>query len=302
MCEIKHAGVWGFMAILVLCGMLAGCSGRRARNIAPDAVVIDDKCLLEDNPRSHFSRRVNNAPLNGETVNLNPPRFRWSYTPNYRYTYPSTEPRESLFMFVFQIADEPSFKSPLVSAVTHVNFYNTLAPLKGPGPFYWRVGYIAGASAEGKEPSHWSPAREFRIAPDALVWDRSSLARPDFSNRPHPRILISKDNRRRILHLIETDAHHKYMFDQMRQAADATIAAPWYVNFMKSDKEEGGGPFYHMAKKLCNVAFIYKLTGEKKYAGVIDRAVTVASWPSGGRSSPEPIGDAGADASQTTEY
>jgi len=257
-------------------------------------VVIGRSALLSDNPRTHFSRTVNNAPADGETLALNPPRFRWRYNPE--------EDRDVLLCFVFQIADSPGFDRPAVNVTTPYNFYNTISPLRGHGPYYWRVGYIRGDTAEGQTPFHWTPVRTFTLSADALVWDRSMLARPDFSKKPHPRILLGEDIISKVRGLIGKDAATKAVFERIRVIADETLEAQWYGDFPDSDSDEAPELFYRMAHSLCYVAFMYRLTGEEKYASVIPPAVTFASYPKGGRSSPEPMGESNEDSTQNTEF
>ena len=138
-----------------------------AQDMATGATVtIGREAMLPDNPRTHYGRCVNDAPVEGETLRLNPPRFRWSYHPDGN--------RGGLFMFVFQIADSPKFDDMIVNVTTPFNFYNTIAPFSGRGPYYWRVGYIEGESADGKKPFRWSPVCSFRIAAGAI--DKSLFA------------------------------------------------------------------------------------------------------------------------------
>jgi len=262
--------------------------------LSGERVIIGAESLLPDNPRTHFSRSVNYAPADGETLHLNPPRFRWRYNPE--------GDRDGLFTFVFQVDDSPDFESPVVDVVTPFNFYNTIAPLKGNGPFWWRIGYIRGDTPGGGKPFLWTPARMFRLAGDALVWDRSVLASPNFSGKPHPRILINDEVRERLLERIGTDAETRAVFERIREIADGTVESPWYRNFPDNDREEAPELFYRMAQRLCYVAFMYRMTGEEKYASVKSRALTFASYPKGGRSSPEPMGESSEDSTQNTEF
>ncbi len=250
--------------------------------------------MLSDNPRTHFSRSVNEAPADGETLTLNPPRFRWRYHPEGN--------RGGLFMFIFQISTTPGFDKPVVNVTTPFNFYNSIAPLDGTGTFYWRVGYIEGDNAEGKTPFHWSPVRSFRIADNARVWDRSLIAHPDFSDKPHPRILLSEKNLPKLRFLAETDSTTKEILIRIRSIANETLNREWYLNFPETDKEKAPELFYRMAHSLCYVAFMYRLTGEEKYASVKSRALTFASYPKGGRASPEPMGESSEDSTQNTEF
>ncbi len=256
-------------------------------------VIIGQQAMLYDNPRTHFGRCVNDAPVDGETLTLNPPRFRWKYHPEGN--------RGGLFQFIFQIASSPEFTRPIINVTTPFNFYNTIAPLKGKGPFYWRVGYIEGNSTE-KKPYRWSPIRSFKLTDIALKWDRSVLAHPDFSRKPHPRIILSDRNMPKLRTLAENDPTSKKYFEAIRRTADNTLTREWYLNFPASDREEAPEAFHSMAHDLCVVAFIYRLTGDIKYASVKSRALTLASYPIGGFSSPEPFGEGIEDTTHNNEF
>jgi len=275
--------------ISLLCCLAAGIP-----EAAGEPIIVGRDALLPDNPRMHYSRTVNDAPADGEILRLNPPRFRWKFSPE--------GDRGGAFTFVFQIDDSPSFDSPAVDITTPFNFYNTIAPLDGGGPYYWRVGYIDGDDAGGERPSVWSPVRSFRIDPGAEVWDRSVLADPDFSGKPHPRILLGGDAVDRIQALVRTDPVTREVFERMRRTADETLGEAWYRDFPANDTEEAPEIFYRMAQHLCTVAFMYRVTGDSRYASVKDRAVTFASYPKGGRSSPEPMGESNEDSTQNTEF
>ena len=134
-----------FLFLCCIC-ILWNHSARCEDLLSCKTVVIGRQAMLSDNPRTHFSRSVNDAPADGETLTLNPPRFRWRYHPEGN--------RGGLFMFIFQISPTPGFDKPVTNVTTPFNFYNSIAPLHGAGPFYWRVGYIEGDNAEGKTPFH----------------------------------------------------------------------------------------------------------------------------------------------------
>ncbi len=256
------------------------------------AVRIGPEALLPDHPRSHFARVVNNAPAGGETVRLDPPRFRWWYHPE--------GTGGGLLEFRFQIAADRDFRRPLVDVTTPYNFYNALAPLGRGGRFHWRVGYVD-RTGPTPAPLQWSPVRSFRIAADAAVWDRSMLARPDFSRKPHPRILLGGPQLARLRRLVRDDAAARGLLERVRRRADEALAAGWYRDFPATDSRPAGERFLTMAHGLCHVAFMHRLTGEAKYGSVIQRAVTMASYPKGGLASPQPMGESREDATQTTE-
>ena len=267
-----------------------------AANVVPAAegVRFGAETLLPDDPRAHFSRSVNFAPGDGQVCDLNPPRFRWRYHP----TQPGTG---GDYLFTFQVAGDPAFERRVVDVQTEFNFYNTIGPLPGAGPFYWRVGYLD-RSVKGA-PLEWGEVRRFTIAQDAQVWDRSALARPDFGSRPHPRILLNKHTLLKLHQLILTDAETRGIFEQIRGRADEAVQSDWWDDFPESDKDRGPVPYLRIAEDLASVAFCWRVTGEPRYAGVVERAVTMACYPKGGRFSPQDAGgDSAEDSTQSTEF
>ena len=128
------------------------------------------------------------------------------------------------------------------------------------------------------------------------------LAKPDFSSKPHPRILLSDKNRAELIKVLKTDPVSKKIFEAMRSTADKTLTQDWYKSFPASDREKAPELFLRMANNLCIMAFVYRVTGEEKYASVKSRALTLASYPMGGLASPEPIGESNEDSTQITEF
>ena len=252
------------------------------------------KTLLPDDERCHFSRGVNFAPGDGETCTLNPPRFRWQYHP--------TKPGEGGdYEFTFQVASDPAFRRKVLQVRTEFNFYNTIGPFKGKGPFYWRVGYRERRSKGPAE--QWSRARAFRIAPDAQVWDRSALAEPDFAAKGHPRMLFSRKTLPALRRLVRTDSDSRAAFDRMRRDADRAVKSKWWDSVPASDRKAADEKYLVMAQSLVQVAFAWRVTGDEKYAGVKERTLRMARYPKGGRASPERAGgESNEDSTQITEF
>lgn len=257
---------------------------------------IGDTSLLPDDPTTHYSRAVNYAPGDGEEVDLNPPRFRWRYHP--------TVPGEGGdYTFRFQIARDAAFKNLIHDINTPFNFYNTLAPFEGRGPLYWRIGYREGAS---DSVIHWSETRSFTLAPNAQVWDRSSLANPDFSNLGHPRLLFTQKNLPDLRHILQANPDSRAIFARMQADANLVLQTLWWQNGLPAnDLAPAPEKYYQIAGKLALVAFVYRITGDVKYARVKDLALAFARYEKGGLSSPEGAGgekDANEDATQATEF
>ena len=283
------------LVLAVMCSIslhLVADDGWTAADGGP--VRIGAEARVPESPRSHYSRYVNFRPADGETVHLNPPRMSWPYWPDWPKTF-----ENALHTFTFQIAATRDFARPVVNVTTPYNFYNTIPALHGAKRWYWRVGYDVGTKAE-----KWSEVRSFVIASDAVEWDRAALAEPGLAARGHPRILFTEDSLEEIRRLRRTDAASRAAFQYMKRRANEILATDWWRNFPKTDREaQPEAQFYTIAHDLALVAFVWLLTEDDKYAGVTERAVTFASYPIGGRSSPEGAGgDAVEDSTQSNEF
>lgn len=259
-----------------------------------DQVRVGVDARLRDNTRSHYSRYVNWRPADGEVVHLNPPRLSWPYWPDWPNDW-----ADASHTFTLQISSAPDCSDPVVNVTCPFNFYNTVPKLHGATKWYWRVGYDIGAEGE-----KWSEVRTFTVAEDAIEWDRSALAKPDLAERGHPRILFTKDNLQQIRALATANPESRAALDYMRQQADQILQKPWWGNFPRTDRDdEPKQEFHAIASDLATVCFVWRMTGDAKYAGVKERAVTWASYPAGGRASPEGLGgDGGEDATQGNEF
>ena len=263
--------------------------------MAMDApVIIGAEARLPANPRSDYSRYVNWRPADTEVVHLNPPRMSWPYWPEWPNEWGAAH-----HVFTLQIASDRAFSNPVVNVTTAFNFYNTLPELSGANTWYWRIGYDRGQAGES-----WSPVRSFVIADDAVVWDRSKLLIPQLVQYNHPRILFNHDNIDVIRGLAKTHPESRAALEYMRSEANGILKKSWWKDFPKSDTTtEPKERFYGIAGDLTLVCFVWRTTGDDKYAGVKERAVTWASYPPGGRASPEGLGGDGAeDASQGNEF
>ena len=262
---------------------------------AQDGLRIGAASILPDDPATHFSRAVNFAPGDGETVSLNPPRFRWQY-------HPSVPGEGGDYRFRFQIARDPEFRDVVSDVDTPFNFYNTLAPLAGSARFYWRIGTFPG---EGDKIEAWSAVRSFTVAPDAQVWDRSGLADPDFGARPHPRLIFTEETLPRLRYLVQSNPDSRVIFERMQEHADGALASPWWNHLPDSDEGPAQERYVRIAHDLALIAFVWRVTGDSRYADVIPNALKLARYPKGGLSSPEGAGgekESNEDATQITEF
>jgi hypothetical protein len=260
----------------------------------PAKIRIGVEARVPENPRSHYSRYVNWRPANDEVVHLNPPRMSWPYVPNGIPNWYSAS-----HIFTLQISSTPDFSNPLVIVTCSYNFYNMLPELKGTDRWYWRVGYDIGSDSET-----WSQTRSFSIGKDATIWDRSNLAKDPLKGIGHPRILFNTENLSTIQKLAKTHPGSRAALARMQRDAEKILQKPWWNNFPKTDRStEPKQEFYKIADDLATVCFVWRMTGDPKYAAVKDHALTWASYPPGGRASPEGLGgDGNEDATQGNEF
>ncbi|MHC4579929.1 MAG: DUF4962 domain-containing protein [Planctomycetota bacterium] len=277
---------------LLILQLLVAQGQVRPVRIGPDAIV-------PESPRSHYSRYVNWHPADGETVGLNPPRMSWPYWPDWPSDF-----RDDLYTFTLQVSPNPDCLDPVVDVTCDYNFYNTIPALvkdstQKQNHWYWRVGYH-----DGSGQVEWSRIRSFIISKEALVWDRSKLASPDLARMGHPRILFNAGNIDRIRSLAETDASSRAALRYISRQADEIMQKPWWRDFPATDRAaEPRQEFYTIAGDLATVCFAWRMTGDDRYAGVKSRAVTWASYPPGGRASPEGLGgDGNEDATHGNEF
>jgi len=263
--------------------------------------VISTESLLPDDPTTHYSRVVNFAPGDGETVGLNPPRFRWFYHP-----HPSEATVSHIYTFRFQIARDVNFTDLAVDVETPYNFHNTVAPLSGSDTYYWRIQYLP---ENPNTPTTTSDVRSFSIAPDPKVWDRSGMAAPDFSGVAHPRMLFTEASLPRLRELTKTHPESRAILARMKRHVEENVfTADWWNNIPKSDRDwKNEKHYWQIGHDLTIVAFLYVITEDEQYADVVQQAITIARYPIGGPASPEGAqGEyswyANEDATQLTEF
>lgn len=274
----------GFHIVFALFACAAFCALERAAEAAPHEAAaqasVGSESVLPYDERQTFARYVRFRPANGETVTLNPPRMSWPYKPEIAFGDGTASASQR---FVLQICSTPDFQKPEVEVKdTPCNFYNFLPVLRGADRWHWRVGYGVGTRDE-----QWSKTRTFTLAPGAVEWDRSDFPAILDSVSGHPRMLFNAANREKILALKDTDPGSAEVYKAILKNADAILQSKTYVNFPKNDNKAMN--YMPLGEDLTLVGFAYALTGDEKYAGVLERLTTMASWPKGGKSGPEGI-------------
>ncbi len=126
---------------------------------------------------------------------------------------------------------------------------------------------------------------------------------PDFSTQPHPRILLTAERLPKLHKLIHTDPETRAIFERIQRQADETVASDFWADFPASDKDKSEPGYLAIAEQLVDVAFCWRVTADPRYAGVVQRALTMARYPKGGRFSPQDAGgDSAEDSTQCTEF
>lgn len=274
---------------------------------AAEPKIIGRESLLKLDERMLHTEIVNCAPADNALADVNPPRFRWYYVPD--PTVLTGETRV-LYTFRLQIADEPSFAAPLVDVPTELNFYNELAPLPEDKPLYWRVGYLCQmacwdgrgvAVPREKSPGKWSAVRRFSIPPGTTKWDRSMLRSPQFGR--HPRLLMGPQTLDRLRTLAADGEWGKIFEKDIVKPARQAAAMPQWQNWPAADTGEEVKGYYGAGRNLLRAAMAYKLTGRGEFRNAVNIFARIATYPRGGRSSPEGMGgDEVEDSTSLTEF
>ncbi len=256
-----------FLMLLIACMPASAASVQ----IGVEAKVLPD-------PKQEHARYVRFRPGDGDFVTMNPPRISWPYLPGVTFksgSVPATQ------RFTILIADNPEFKKPAVTVKdTPYNFYNFLPSLTEAETWYWKVGYNTG---DGN--LRWSKVRSFRISPDAVTWDRSHYTRILDNISGHPRILFNKDNLEAMRGLQEKNRLSGEFARQIIREADQILKSRQYREFPSNDDKPTN--YMEYSHGLVYLGFAYLLTGDEKYSGFKERALIMATWPPGGKSSPE---------------
>lgn len=243
-----------------------------------DPARIGAEARLPEDPLQEYARYVRFRPAEGQVVEINPPRMSWPYLPG--IVLPNS-PVPATQRFDLQIADNPEFSNPVVEIKdTPYNFYNFLPPLGGQKTWYWRVGYNLHTNSP-----EWSATRRFVISDNAVTWDRSKFTQLIDSLDRHPRILFNKENRDALLELQQSNDFSMACAREIIRTADAILQNRQYRNFPGEDNLSIN--YMPLSDSLVHLGFAYLLTGDEKYAGFKERALVMASWPPGGKSSPE---------------
>lgn len=289
--------------ILVIVG-LAACGGGSSvsgPSTPPDTTpppppptgsttVIGEEAKVELVDTQRFARWTQFRPTDGKTVELNPPRFSWPYDPN---IVPAAVAVPAGRLFTLQISTVGDFSSvDFEVADTPYNFFNFIPGLDSGQTWFWRVGYDVGTTSE-----FWSDARQFQISASATDWPRDHFVSTLDQFKGHPRVLFNSQNLVDIQNLENADANSATFMGAIRAAADAAILGTVYQSFPADDCPPGTDPsettcqadWFFISQSMLGVAFMHQMTGDAKYANALDHFLTIATFPPGGRSSPEDL-------------
>ncbi|MFQ5808400.1 MAG: heparinase II/III family protein, partial [Armatimonadota bacterium] len=264
---------------------------------APVVIVIDEGAATARDERQTHAAWVGFRPAQGQIVHVNPPRFSWPYNPG--TVVPADHKAEH--SFTLQVSRRADMSELAVDvAATPYNFYNALPVLEGSYHWFWRVGYDVGTERE-----RWSGLRTFAIAQDAVEWDRTIISDLAPRLQSHPRIVFTPENIAELRSLKDRDAESARIYEACLSAADAAMKKSWFTDMPKSDPLGGEydcTAFRDIARDLHIVALAYVLSGDRKYLACKGPLLTLASYPPGGASSPEGLGESRKWATMVTPY
>ncbi|HUU26982.1 MAG TPA: DUF4962 domain-containing protein [archaeon] len=304
---LKKAAFYLPGPFLVLALALTAC-GKPGPKAAPLRFTAENTAVPL-NESMLYNRCLVWRPADSLTVRLNPPRLSWPYEPTIMREKGDNREFLPLRRYRLQLALDREFNNLLLDVKeTEFNFYNTIGPLPTGKPVFWRVGYYDPEDRSG-EKLDWQRTRHFAVDPEAVAWDRSNLKTPRFFSSGHPRIIFSSGRLEALRRLHETDPHSKAIYDKTLAQAEEDLNSTWFRNFPETDTlpdqalqelypdipgrlDPDGGelPYLKLADRLIEMAFAYMLTGDRKFRAVTGPFLTLASYPPGGRSSPEGLG------------
>jgi len=209
--------------------------------------------------RAQWNLALPFRPGDGETANINPPRFSWSYTLTSQAINSDFNERN----FQFQCSRTNSFETTnlVVDVRTPYNWYNFIAPFTNT-TVYWRVGYVS-------EVTNWGATRSFFITNNTPQWDRSMFASTNYlgpiaTNNVHPRILFNAGTQLSCSNYLRTNNSAAWI--AITNACLTYVTQSWWnvdvpTNYYFSD---------HIVA-LATTALVWKMTGNPAFTnGLVD--------------------------------
>lgn len=148
-------------------------------------------CILKTGKETLMHEvRATPSPLNGEHIQLNPPRFMWpDKYPHLGAALDGVESTESKpeVTYRIRISQDPKFTHNVIQGERKWAFFNPFQQLDK-GKWYWQYAFV---DADGSE--EWSPVLEFRVGDGAKTFNPPSFNEV-LEKLPayHPRILLDK--------------------------------------------------------------------------------------------------------------
>lgn len=242
-----------------------------------------DLGLLDYDTRWEYPHFLTFRPGNGQQCEVNPPRFSWPYVPHVLMGKDAVRRHE----FCLQLSKSGDFTKPDHAIRTPYNFHNAL-PILTKGRWHWRVGFFVGSKQE-----QWSAVRTFVIGDDARPWPRMFIneAARHLAAMPHPRFGPPNGNWSAWRDRLAKDPTTETWLKSIVATADRTLKKGWWKRFPETDRrgktDLNESQWAGVGRDIAETALAYKLTGEKRFAGAKDRALSLARLDKGGVASPE---------------
>jgi hypothetical protein len=172
------------------------------------------------------------------------------------------------------------------------------------GTWYWRVGWRTADDQQVR----WSDVWSFEITPDAVEWDRTVINRAHevLAEKPHPRIGPADGDWERLRATLEADPRGAEYLDRALRLAEVLPNRDWWTEFPQTDAKEetglAGRDWIKITRDLALAAMAYRLSGDERLLPAKQHALTVASYPKGGQTSPEYHADVRKWPTQITQH
>lgn len=212
-------------------------------------------------------------PADGSMLRLNPPSLTWLH---------ESEARS----YTVQWSRQADFSDATTVTNLPFNVHTHSAPLPA-AEYFWRYRF----STQDGQTSDWSRVRRFTVPGDAIAFPMPTRAQQrERVPRGHPRLFLRPEDLPRLRELAR--GSEAAAFDKLRAEADRHIAAgptpePEHLG-SATDKENKElikywWPNRQQTEKACReaetLAFVYLLTGEKKYGEAARKWVLhLAAW------------------------
>ena len=216
--------------------------------LVPSASSAQKAIMRLTDPTLMHEVRATPSPLNGERINMNPPRFMWP--DKFPHLGPVLDGVDDCHTkqsatYRIRIADDKDFTRNVITAERDWAFFNPFTHF-APGTYYWQHAYVA---PDGSE--EWSPVYHFTVDSSAL----------DFNPPSYTELLKSLPT-----------YHPRTMLDgkQWDQIIERNKNNPEALSFISTADERMSHHLRHLAEEI-DTTFLVNLTNSVQYKAALIR-------------------------------